>query len=99
MSTTLVLPAEMTIYVAAELRTPWLAWLDGGAGDAAEARVDGQAVAEVDAAGMQCLLAQARSLNARQQRLRLDHPSQALRLACLRLGAQHLLAEPEGAAA
>ena len=55
--------------------------------------------AEVDAAGMQCLLALARSLNARQQRLRLDHPSQALRLACLRLGAQHLLAEPEGAAA
>jgi len=99
MSTSLQLPAEMTIYVAAELRTPWLAWLDRGAGDAAEARVDGQAVEEIDAAGLQCLLALARSLDARQQRLRLERPSRALRLACLRLGAQHLLTEPERAAA
>jgi anti-anti-sigma regulatory factor len=99
MSTPLVLPAEMTIYVAAELRTPWLAWLDGAPATPPRRAVDGQAVEEVDAAGLQCLLALARSLDARQQRLRLDQPSEALRLACLRLGAQHLLAEPEGAAA
>ena len=97
MSTPLQLPAELTIYVATELRQPWLEWLEGDAGDAADALVDGRAVEEIDAAGLQCLLALARSLELRQQRLRLVQPSETLRLACLRLGARHLMAEPEGA--
>ena len=99
MTPSLVLPAEITIHVAAELRASWLGWLEGAAGDAAEVSVDGHAVEDIDAAGLQCLLALARSLASRQQRLRLERPSGALRQACLRLGARHLLTEPEGAPA
>ena len=101
MNTPLVLPAEITIYVISELRTAWLAWLDGLANDDAEVAVDGQAVDEVDAAGLQALLALSHSLLARQQRLRLHPASATLRTACGRLGLGHLLvqapAEPEGA--
>lgn len=96
MSAPLVLPAEVTIYVAAELRTAWLAWLDAeadGAGDAPEVLADGRAVAEVDAAGLQCLLALSRSLAARRQRLCLDRPTDVLRQACKRLGAAQLLGD------
>jgi anti-anti-sigma regulatory factor len=99
MTEPLVLPAELTIYVAAELRAPWLEWLDAAAGDGAVALVDGHAVEEIDAAGLQCLLALARSLEARQQRLLLTQPSEALGRACHRLGARHLLSESEGAPA
>lgn len=99
MSTPLQLPAELTIYVAAELRSPWLTWLDRDAGDAEEACADGAAVEDIDAAGLQCLLALSRSLAARQQRLRIDAASPALRQACQRLGALHLLAPTQGPAA
>ena len=98
MSTPLQLPAELTIYVAAELRSPWLAWLDSEAGDAEVACADGAAVEDIDAAGLQCLVALARSLAARQQRLRIDAASPALQQACRRLGALHLLAPTQGAA-
>lgn len=99
MNTPLVLNAEMTIYVVSELRAAWLAWMDGLADDEAEVAVDGRAVEEVDAAGLQALLALSHSLKARQQRLRVHAASGTLHAACHRLGLAHLLAEPEGACA
>lgn len=93
----LVLPAELTIFVAAELRDPWLQWLEQAAGQEADAEADGQAVEEIDAAGLQCLLALSRSLQARQQTLRIRRPSPTLRQACHRIGAADLLAVNEGA--
>ena len=99
MSTPLVLPAELTIYVVGELREPWLAWLEATVADGDDATADGRLVEEVDAAGLQCLLALARSLQARRLALRIDQPSAALLQACRRLGAEHLLTQPEGAPA
>ena len=94
MNTALVLPAEITIYVVSDLRAAWLAWMDGLADDEAEVAVDGQAVEEADAAGLQALLALSHSLQARHQRLRLHPASDTLRRACGRLGLAHLLAHP-----
>lgn len=96
MATPLTLPPEITIYVAAELRGPWLDWLEREAGIDAVAVADGQAVEEVDGAGLQCLLSLARSLQARQQCLRIRQPSEALRQACVRLGATDLLEQAIG---
>jgi anti-anti-sigma regulatory factor len=103
-TTTLILPVEITIYVAAELRTAWLACLaslDAATDDGADADLpaDGQAVEEVDAAGLQCLLSLSNSLLARGRRLQVHQPSEALALGCRRLGLAHLLATTEGAAA
>lgn len=93
MPTLLKLPAELTIYVAAELRTTWLAWLDALPADSpVEALADGQAVTEVDAAGVQCLLALQRSLHTQGRTLHLRQPSPALHKACVTLGAGSLLA-------
>ena len=104
MTTTLILPVEITIYVAAELRTAWLAWLaslDAATDDGADADLpaDGQAVEEVDAAGLQCLLSLSNSLLARGRRLQVHQASDALALGCRRLGLAHLLATTEEAAA
>ena len=99
MSTPLVLPAELTIYVVGELREPWQAWLEAALADGEDARIDGAAVEEIDAAGLQCLLALDRSLQARRLALRIEQPSDLLLQACRRLGASHLLAQPEGASA
>lgn len=99
MTEPLNLPSEVTIYVATELRGAWLDWLEHRAGDADEVVADGHAVEEIDAAGLQVLLALARSLEARSQRLRIQRPSEALQQACGRLGARHLLAADEEHAA
>ena len=104
MTTTLILPVEITIYVAADLRTAWLAWLtslDAATDDGADADLpaDGQAVEEVDAAGLQCLLSLSNSLLARGRRLQVHQASDALALGCRRLGLAHLLATTEEAAA
>lgn len=99
MNPALALPAEITIYVAAELRAAWLAWMDTPAARDPELDVDGSAVEEVDAAGLQCLLALSHSLQARQQQLRLRQASDTLSQACRRLGLAHLLADAEGAQA
>ena len=104
MTTTLILPVEITIYVNAELRTAWLAWLaslDAATDDGADADLpaDGQAVEEVDAAGLQCLLSLSNSLLARGRRLQVHQASDALALGCRRLGLAHLLATTEEAAA
>ena len=95
MNHTLALPAELTIYTASETRGAWLAWLaehtDG------PLAVDAAPVAEVDAAGVQLIVALSRSLAAQQRALHLLAPSAALSNACARLGLNSLLAT--GAAA
>ena len=95
MSIALTLPAELSIYTAGETRTAWLAWLaEHGEGPLA---VDAAPVTEVDAAGVQLIVALSRSLAAQQRELRLRDPSPVLRNACERLGLTALLAP--GAAA
>lgn len=86
------LPAELTIYTAAETRSAWLAWLAGETGmDEPVCAVDASACDEVDAAGLQLLVALAHSLARRQRRLQLLQPSGPLRAACTELGLADLL--------
>jgi anti-anti-sigma regulatory factor len=89
----LLLPAELTIHTVGELRPQWLAWLDDVKADATstEALVDGAAVDDIDAAGVQLLMALSRSLAEARHPLRFVHPSRALVLSCLALG--HLTPE------
>ena len=88
------LPHELTIYTATETRAAWLAWL---AGDGAQATadglcpIDGEHVDEVDAAGVQLLVALAHSLQHRQVSLQLYRASGPLRAACHDLGLAALL--------
>ena len=84
------LPAELTIYTAAETRSAWLAWL---AGDAARADmgdpvcpVDASGCDEIDAAGAQLLVALAHSLARQQRQLQLQQPSTPVHAACHDLG-------------
>ncbi len=88
------LPHELTIYTAAETRAAWLAWLSGDgaqAGTDAVCHVDGEDVDEVDAAGLQLLVALAHSLQRQQVKLRLLQASRPLRNACHDLGLAGLL--------
>lgn len=104
MSSTLSLPAELTIYTVAELHPQWLAWLDeaeappdkSALDDALLRQADGAAVAEVDAAGVQLLLALHKSLAQRGMNLQLLDPSRVLSEACTALGVARLL--PKAAA-
>jgi len=90
---TLRLPAELTIYTAAETRAAWLAWCAAEAGQIeAICRVDAAAVDEVDAAGAQLLVALANSLGQQQSALQLCNASRPLRQACEDLGLAGLLA-------
>jgi len=83
------LPAELTIYVVRELREHWLQALDaGGAEPFALAAGD---VEQVDAAGLQLLLALRHTLAQQGRSLLLQAPSAALRSACLNLGLAALL--------
>lgn len=89
----IALPAELTIYTAAELRTQWLEWVAAlDPADAGDALVDAAAVDQVDAAGVQLLAALVRSIAATGLGWRLDAPSDALRAACTTLGLERLLA-------
>lgn len=88
------LPAELTIYTVAALKPQWLEHLDGDARSAL--RVDAAAVVDLDAAGVQLLLALANALQNRQRRLQLVDPSEALHSACAALGAARLLAAEPG---
>jgi anti-anti-sigma regulatory factor len=92
------LPPEFTIYSLAGLRQEWLAWLPEAssarraAGEAAEPwPVDGSAVAEVDAAGLQMLVALAHSVAACGKTLVLTAPSAPIASACEGLGLAHLM--------
>lgn len=84
------LPSELSIYTVADLRTQWLAWL----GDATDepCRLDGAAVDEVDAAGLQLLLALSNALARQQRSLQVLDASRPLADACAALGVSHLLA-------
>ena len=94
---TLRLPAELTIYTAAETRAAWLAWCAAEAGQLeATCRVDAAAVDEVDAAGAQLLVALANSLGQQQSALQLCNASRPLRQACEDLGLAALLAPAGG---
>lgn len=89
------LPAELTIYAArdgAEQGLLWLNALDRTPGDA-PLELAADAVVEVDAAGVQLLIALSRSLEARGRRLRLRDPSPVLKRALTTLGATALLTD------
>jgi len=97
MPNTLSLPSELTIYTVGELRPRWLEWLASQqttdeAGDTT-CRIDAAATSEVDAAGLQLLLALSRSLEAENRTLRLDNPSASLVTACQALGLHALVAD------
>jgi ABC-type transporter Mla MlaB component len=86
----LSLPEELTIYTAGALHPAWMDWLacrtsatDEAAG---LARVAGAGVAEVDAAGLQLLLALDRAVAERGSRLEVENPSPTLRSGCEALG-------------
>jgi anti-anti-sigma regulatory factor len=85
----LELPNELCVPAVAALRLDCLEWLD--AQDADEL-VDASQVDEVDAAGVQLLVALSRSLASRGRHLRLQAPSGPLRDACRTLGAHALIA-------
>ncbi|MBX9715813.1 MAG: STAS domain-containing protein [Burkholderiaceae bacterium] len=99
MTHTLTLPAELTIYTVGELRPQWLAWLARcAATDApADAPVDGSAVDQIDAAGVQLLIALSRSLASAQRALQFRSVSPVLADACSALGLPVPLAESEAA--
>ena len=95
----LQLPAELTIYTAAETRAVWLSWLAAQAGDGGRAaanheavcRVDAAAVDQVDAAGLQLLVSLRHRLAHEDCSLQLLQASTALRSACNALGLSDLL--------
>jgi len=96
MASALALPTDLTICSVGEVRANWLAWLDAIAHASADPAgaccdVDAAAVGEVDAAGVQLLLALENALAHRQLTLRLADPSAALIHACESLGVAHLL--------
>jgi ABC-type transporter Mla MlaB component len=98
MATARALPAEFTIYALAALRQEWLAWLPAASsarrpeGEAPEAwPVDASAVADVDAAALQMLVALAHSVAACGKALVLAAPSASLARACEGLGLAPLL--------
>jgi ABC-type transporter Mla MlaB component len=84
------LPAELTIYTVGELHPQWLAWL---AASEPVAAVTGECVDQVDAAGLQLLLALQRALANKGHSLALHDPSTALQAACQALGLQDWLSE------
>lgn len=98
------LPAELTIYAVGDLVALCRRWLDQDDAAAAAAQaasspfvLQAGAVAEVDAAGVQLLIALANSLAERGRRLALQGPTPLLCQALERLGAQALLAPAAGA--
>ncbi len=91
MAPTLGLPAELTIYTAAELRTQWLAW--AAASDDEVMTADASAVAEVDGAGAQLVLSLARLLERDARTLEIRDASEAFAAACRTLGLASLIGE------
>jgi phospholipid transport system transporter-binding protein len=92
------LPAELNIYAVATVRPQFEAWAEPpkrkgrSKGAAAALCVDGSAVAEVDGAGVQLLIALANSLRAGGRELRVTDPSGALENALRTLGVGALTA-------
>ena len=98
MQETLSLPVELTIHSVGEwaprLRAHFAQRADQGTLECL--RIEAEAVEEIDAAGVQLLLALANTLSGKQCVLQLVGPSAPLARACAGLGASALLA---GAAA
>lgn len=72
----LLLPPRLVIAEAAALRELFLAYLAGSAG---QVRIDGSRVEECDTAGVQLLLATARTVSASRRSLRIVRCSVVLR--------------------
>jgi anti-anti-sigma regulatory factor len=93
------LPAELTIYTAAETHTAWLNWLadPGAMASQGEAlcMVDASGCDEIDAAGAQLLVALAHSLAQQHRQLQLQQASTPVRLACRDLGLADWLLAPD----
>jgi anti-anti-sigma regulatory factor len=81
------LPAELTIYAVGALREEWA----GQLGEHGDLVVDAARVDQVDAAGVQWLVALSHALARRERRLRLVDASRPLAAACLALGVGHLV--------
>jgi len=84
----LCLPAELTIYTVGELHPQWLGWL---AMNEPGAAVQGEAVEQVDSAGLQLLIALDRAVAERGRQLAVHAPSNALRHGFRDLGLPHWL--------
>ena len=82
------LPAELSIYSVGELKGQWLGWISEAPAEpeAEHWALDASTVSEVDAAGLQLLLALSHTLSQQDQRLVLLHPSAALGEACAAIG-------------
>jgi anti-anti-sigma regulatory factor len=96
------LPGELNIYAVGALRAQFQSWVKklpkgrkAAALDGMPLVVDGSAVAEVDAAGLQLLVALKHALVAKQRDLRVANASATLALACDTLGLNALLDAPE----
>lgn len=85
MSEPLRLPVEMTIYTAGDTAAALRAWLDSAPADGA-LQVLGDAVAEIDGAGLQLLAALSNSLASAHRIVEWSTPSATLSRACRMLG-------------
>ena len=88
---TMTLPHELTIYTAGETRHALAQSIAAAPADTPTWVLDGRAVAEADAAGVQMLMALVRSAAAAGTSLRVEGTSDVLRDACRRLGIDVLL--------
>jgi len=79
------LPAELSIYSAADTLAHMLRWLDADR-DTRVWPVQAGDVVQADAAGVQLLLSLSHSLHARGQQLHLVAASEALQRACRQIG-------------
>jgi|JI6StandDraft_1071083.scaffolds.fasta_scaffold135462_3 ABC-type transporter Mla MlaB component len=94
------LPAELTIYAAADTASALVAWLAGLEASTASVELAADQVLEVDGAGLQLLAALHKSCASRSQPLQITHATETLQKACATLGLQDLLKPtPTGACA
>ena len=89
---TLHLPPELTIYTVAELHRLWMTWVGETTTPGTETvAVDGSAVNEVDAAGLQLLMSLANMLAAKGLRLQVLGTSHVLKTSLQALGLDSLI--------
>lgn len=96
------LPSDLSIYSVGDLRPQLLAHLNAEQNDASmgskppeSLRLEAASVEDVDAAGVQLLLALANSLALAGRKLQLVNPSVALSRACAELGASALMSHAD----
>jgi ABC-type transporter Mla MlaB component len=87
MSATFELPTELNIYTAADTAQLLLHWFtENHTQQVTQLQLDGHAVAEVDAAGLQLLVSLHNSCTTHALQWSLTQASQTLAAACSRLG-------------